>query len=56
MDVKATLMASDPAPVFLLQFSPAGLAANPPPADAVQLDGTDRAFARRLRDPRPGRA
>jgi transcriptional regulator PpsR len=36
--VKATLMASDPSPVFLLQLSPVGLSANPPPADAVQLD------------------
>ncbi|TDH58713.1 transcriptional regulator PpsR [Dankookia rubra] len=36
--VKATLMAADPAPVFLLQFALAGLAANPPPADAVQLE------------------
>jgi transcriptional regulator PpsR len=36
--VKATLMAADPAPVFLLQFALVGLAANPPPADAVQLE------------------
>ena len=36
--VRATLMAADPAPVFLLQFALAGLAANPPPADAVQLE------------------
>lgn len=36
--VKATLMASDPAPVFLLQFAHVGLSANPPPADAVQLE------------------
>lgn len=36
--VKATLMAADPAPVFLLQFAPVGLATNPPPAEAMQLE------------------
>ena len=36
--VKATLMAADPAPVFLLQLAPVGRTANPPPADAVQLE------------------
>ncbi len=36
--VRATLMAADPAPVFLLQFAAVGVAANPPPADAVQLE------------------
>ncbi|WP_200305303.1 transcriptional regulator PpsR [Paracraurococcus ruber] len=36
--VKATLMASDPAPVFLLQLSPTGAAPVPAPADALQLE------------------
>lgn len=35
---KATLMASDPAPVFLLQFTPLGTPPSAPPADAVQLE------------------
>ncbi|TCZ59748.1 transcriptional regulator PpsR [Roseicella aquatilis] len=36
--VRATLMAAEPAPIFLLQFAPAGLVAHGPPAEAVQLD------------------
>ncbi|MDO9709958.1 transcriptional regulator PpsR [Paracraurococcus lichenis] len=36
--MKATLMASDPAPVFLLQLAPVGLAPDPVPPEAVQLE------------------